>query len=107
MLSFVRKQNTYFPEYLASLPTAGYSGTLQNRFKGKLSSLFKGNIRAKTGSLSSPRLVSTISGYLWHKKHGQIAFAFLQNEERSSQQRGLAGLRYKQEKDLVKIMKLL
>jgi serine-type D-Ala-D-Ala carboxypeptidase/endopeptidase (penicillin-binding protein 4) len=73
LLSYVWKQKTYLPEYLAALSNGGFDGTLKKRFtKSKL----RGCIRAKTGTLTSYR-VYTLGGYILRPRGEPIAFAIL------------------------------
>jgi len=60
LLTYVFKQKTYFPEFIASLPVSGVDGTLSSRFKR---SRLKGIVRAKTGTINSLK-VSTLAGYV-------------------------------------------
>ena len=57
-----------------SLPVAGVSGTLRNRFRA---TSVEGRIRAKTGTL---RGVRALSGYLETSNYGTIAFSILVNQ---------------------------
>jgi PBP4 family serine-type D-alanyl-D-alanine carboxypeptidase len=60
LLTYVSKQKSYFPDFLASLPVSGVDGTLSSRFKR---SKLKGIVRAKTGTINSIK-VSTLAGYM-------------------------------------------
>ena len=60
LLTYVSKQKSYFPDFLASLPVSGVDGTLSSRFKR---SKLKGVVRAKTGTINSIK-VSTLAGYM-------------------------------------------
>jgi D-alanyl-D-alanine carboxypeptidase/D-alanyl-D-alanine-endopeptidase (penicillin-binding protein 4) len=71
LLSYVWKQKTYLPDFLAALPSAGFDGTLKSRFaKSKL----RGIVRAKTGTLNSDN-ISTLAGFLTPSDGGTYAFA--------------------------------
>jgi len=64
--------------FLASLPTAGISGTLRNRMK---QTSVQGIVHAKTGTLSGVR---ALSGYLDHRQHGILVFSILANNSSQS-----------------------
>lgn len=101
LLVQVSKDSRIFPEFLASLPVAGESGTLAHRFTS-MPSDWNGSLRAKTGTLSSPVSVASLSGYFSHPKHGLVAFTVIQNGKkhhapsvlslRESQEKALASL---------------
>ncbi len=61
LLAYVSKQKNYYPDYAASLSSAGVDGTLRSRFQR---SKLKGIVRAKTGTLNSVK-VSTLAGYMF------------------------------------------
>ncbi|MBC7658672.1 MAG: D-alanyl-D-alanine carboxypeptidase/D-alanyl-D-alanine-endopeptidase [Chitinophagaceae bacterium] len=77
VLLYMQKRMDLFPEYLASFPASGWTGTLRKRFKGE--DVLDGMVRAKTGTLTQPVAVSSIAGYMGHPKHGMLAFAILNN----------------------------
>jgi len=68
-----------FPEFFASLPAAGRDGTLKKRFQNGEGKSLAANIRAKTGTLTSPRSVSSLAGYVKTPKDGLLAFAIIGN----------------------------
>lgn len=105
LLVKVGRDYRIFPEFLASLPVAGESGTLEHRF-GASGTQTHGLLRAKTGTLSSPVSVSNLSGYLHHAQHGLVAFAVIQNGKKRQQPSVLA-LRESQEKALMSLLKSL
>jgi D-alanyl-D-alanine carboxypeptidase len=76
LLSYVWKQKSFLPDYLAALSTAGIDGTLKSRFvKSKL----KGMVRAKTGTLNVYG-VNTLAGYLLLPSSTTYAFAIFCNK---------------------------
>ena len=62
-------------QFYQSLPTAGVSGTLTNRFLG---TSLQGRVHAKTGTLTGVR---ALSGYLDHAIYGTIVFSILVNQD--------------------------
>ena len=60
--------------FLASLPVAGISGTLENRMRQTTA---QGTVRAKTGSL---RGVKALSGYMEHPGYGTLVFSIITNQ---------------------------
>lgn len=62
------------PEFYSSLPIAGRSGTLRNRFNGTAA---QGQVFAKTGTLNGVR---ALSGYLEHPTHGTLVFSIVVNQ---------------------------
>ena len=64
--------------YRASLPTAGVTGTLRNRFRNTPA---QGQLRAKTGSMSG---VSSLSGYLDIPGYQPIVFSIIVNQSDQS-----------------------
>jgi D-alanyl-D-alanine carboxypeptidase/D-alanyl-D-alanine-endopeptidase (penicillin-binding protein 4) len=61
----------------ATLPIAGYDGTLKNRFKG---SALQGRLFAKTGTLNATR---ALSGYMIAKSGRTLTFSMFANDEPS------------------------
>jgi serine-type D-Ala-D-Ala carboxypeptidase/endopeptidase (penicillin-binding protein 4) len=74
VLEYAQKQ-AWFPAYLASLPTAGEDGTLNERMK---SPPLAGKIQAKTGSVTHVR---TLSGYAETPGGRKLIFSFLSNNQ--------------------------
>jgi D-alanyl-D-alanine carboxypeptidase/D-alanyl-D-alanine-endopeptidase (penicillin-binding protein 4) len=60
LLTYVSRQKSYYPDFVAALPSAGIDGTLRSRFNR---SRLRGLVRGKTGTLNSVK-VSTLAGYL-------------------------------------------
>jgi D-alanyl-D-alanine carboxypeptidase/D-alanyl-D-alanine-endopeptidase (penicillin-binding protein 4) len=86
-----------FPEFFASLPAAGRDGTLKKRFQNDSKSLAS-NIRAKTGTLTSPRSVSSLAGYVKTPKDGLLVFTIIGNGLEGKAQPGIADLHRFQDK---------
>lgn len=64
--------------YRASLPVAGISGTLQNRFRNTPA---QGILQAKTGSMSG---IAAISGYLDYPNYEPLVFSMIVNQSDQS-----------------------
>jgi D-alanyl-D-alanine carboxypeptidase/D-alanyl-D-alanine-endopeptidase (penicillin-binding protein 4) len=64
--------------YRSSLPTAGVSGTLQNRFQGTAA---QGIVQAKTATLTG---VAALSGYLTPPNYSSIVFSLIVNQSTNS-----------------------
>lgn len=64
--------------YRDSLPVAGVSGSLKNRFRNTVA---QGNIQAKTGSMTG---VSTLSGYLDVPGYQPLVFSVMVNQSEQS-----------------------
>ena len=97
VLLYMQTRMDLFPEFLASFPASGWTGTLKRRFKG--SDVMDGMIRAKTGTLTQPLAVSSLAGYMGHPKHGMLAFAILNNSRSTT----VAEFRKRQDNALRKI----
>lgn len=97
VLLYMQTRMDLFPEFLASFPASGWSGTLKKRFKG--ADVMDGMIRAKTGTLTQPLAVSSLAGYMGHPKHGMLAFAILNNSRSTT----VAEFRQRQDNALRKI----
>lgn len=66
------------PVYRASLPVAGLSGTLQNRFQG---TAVQGILQGKTGTMSG---VVALSGYLDPSNYEPLVFSIIVNQSDQS-----------------------
>ena len=106
-LIFAQNHIKFFPDLMASLPLSGIDGTLKNRFSSKKMAELKGLIRGKTGTLSSPITVSSISGYLQHEKQGLIAFTIIENGKIRKPQPGVYTLQQSHENLIYKIWQQL
>ncbi|MGB3493446.1 MAG: D-alanyl-D-alanine carboxypeptidase [Elainellaceae cyanobacterium] len=60
--------------FYGSLPIAGQSGTLRNRFRNTAA---QGQVHAKTGTLNGVR---ALSGYLEHPRRGTLVFSIMVNQ---------------------------
>lgn len=72
LLTFMTKHK-YFEQFRAALPIAGVDGTLRTRMRGTPA---EGNVRAKTGSLSS---VASLSGYVTTAGGEHLVFSMMLN----------------------------
>ncbi|NRA65242.1 MAG: D-alanyl-D-alanine carboxypeptidase/D-alanyl-D-alanine-endopeptidase [Pseudobacteriovorax sp.] len=105
LLEYMSKRADLYPEFLASLPAAGWDGTLKGRFnRGDLVQL-KGHMRAKTGTLTQPITVSSLAGYVHHPKHGMLAFAIIDNGVARKSQPGVTEFRRRQDLAIRNIIK--
>jgi len=71
-------QTPHAAMYRASLPVAGISGTLQDRFRGTPA---QGILQAKTGTMSG---VAALSGYLSSPNFSPLVFSILVNQSEQS-----------------------
>ncbi|HYT49355.1 MAG TPA: D-alanyl-D-alanine carboxypeptidase/D-alanyl-D-alanine-endopeptidase, partial [Pyrinomonadaceae bacterium] len=72
LLTFMSKHK-YFTQFRDALPIAGVDGTLRTRMRGTPA---EGNVRAKTGSLSS---VASLSGYVTTATGEHLVFSMMLN----------------------------
>ncbi|HKP36873.1 MAG TPA: D-alanyl-D-alanine carboxypeptidase/D-alanyl-D-alanine-endopeptidase [Pyrinomonadaceae bacterium] len=72
LLTFMTKHK-YFAQFREALPIAGVDGTLRNRMRGTAA---EGNVRAKTGSLSS---VASLGGYVTTASGERLVFSMMLN----------------------------
>jgi D-alanyl-D-alanine carboxypeptidase/D-alanyl-D-alanine-endopeptidase (penicillin-binding protein 4) len=107
LLSSLTSQWRFFPEFLASLPLAGESGSLQRRFLKGPGAALKGSVRAKTGTFVDPMVVSSLAGYMMHPTQHLIAFAIIQNGITGKSQPALATLHNNEERGLAEILEIL
>lgn len=107
ILQYTAKNFRIFPEFIASLPIAGKSGTLKDRFDRIPGSALNGILRAKTGTLTEPVSTSTLVGYMDHPSMGLLAFAILQNGKQNQKQSAIADLHKSQERFLAACLKFL
>ncbi|MDZ7934685.1 MAG: D-alanyl-D-alanine carboxypeptidase/D-alanyl-D-alanine-endopeptidase [Emticicia sp.] len=70
---YTMKTDAAFPEYYASIPIVGVSGTVQNLAKGSKAT---GNVRAKSGSISNTR---AFSGYFTASNGEMMSFTYIVN----------------------------
>ena len=72
LLTFMTRHR-YFAQFREALPIAGVDGTLRTRMRGTPA---EGNVRAKTGSLSS---VASLSGYVTTAAGEHLVFSMMLN----------------------------
>ncbi|MDQ3230249.1 MAG: D-alanyl-D-alanine carboxypeptidase/D-alanyl-D-alanine-endopeptidase [Pseudobdellovibrionaceae bacterium] len=104
VLVYMQRNMQLYPEFLASFPSSGLTGTLEKRFKNLGGGDIQGLVRAKTGTLSQPVSVSSLAGYMGHPKHGMLAFAILNNGQSPSNQPTVAEFRKRQDQALYEIL---
>jgi D-alanyl-D-alanine carboxypeptidase/D-alanyl-D-alanine-endopeptidase (penicillin-binding protein 4) len=104
VLVYMHQHMELYPEFLASFPASGLTGTLEKRFKKLGDGEIQGLVRAKTGTLSQPVSVSSLAGYMGHPKHGMLAFAILNNGQSPSNQPTVAEFRRRQDQALFEIL---
>lgn len=73
VLTYIKNNFSQFPEFLSSLPVAGFDGTLKNRMKGTPA---ESHVRAKTGLLTG---VVSLAGYAGKKNGSLTTFVFMFN----------------------------
>lgn len=105
VLSFMERRLDLFPEFLASLPAAGWDGTMNRRFRGDNQGL-AGQVRAKTGTLSEPIAAVALAGYFRHSKHGLVSFAILENGMEGRPQPAIGELRDHQDEVIAALVEL-
>jgi D-alanyl-D-alanine carboxypeptidase/D-alanyl-D-alanine-endopeptidase (penicillin-binding protein 4) len=93
VLLHVENDMRIFPDFLASLPSYGWDGSLHKRMKESQRERIGSLIRAKSGTLSEPVSVSGLAGYLRHPQEGLVAFAILMNGMPGKPQPGVGSLR--------------
>jgi D-alanyl-D-alanine carboxypeptidase/D-alanyl-D-alanine-endopeptidase (penicillin-binding protein 4) len=104
VLVYMHQHMELYPEFLASFPSSGLTGTLEKRFKKLGDGEIQGLVRAKTGTLSQPVSVSSLAGYMGHPKHGTLAFAILNNGQSPGNQPTVAEFRRRQDQALYEIL---
>jgi D-alanyl-D-alanine carboxypeptidase/D-alanyl-D-alanine-endopeptidase (penicillin-binding protein 4) len=72
LLTFMSRHK-YFAQFREALPVAGVDGTLRSRMRGTPA---EGNVRAKTGTLSS---VASLSGYVTAASGERLVFSMMLN----------------------------
>jgi len=77
LLTYMSRQ-PYFDVFRDALPIAGVDGTLRTRMRGTAAA---GNLRAKTGSLSS---VASLSGYVTSAAGERLVFSMMLNNYRDA-----------------------
>ena len=79
LLRYIAGRLEILPDFLASLPVSGRNGTMQKRFNDNLTGHLQGKVRAKTGTLTSPRLAIGLAGFFEHPRHGVCGFSIIHN----------------------------
>ncbi len=73
LLRYMQNKSRWFDDFLNSLPVGGYSGTLEDMFKGTRA---EGNVRAKSGTIDGAK---SYSGYVTTKSGREVAFSMMVN----------------------------
>jgi PBP4 family serine-type D-alanyl-D-alanine carboxypeptidase len=81
-------QSTYrdfrvFADLMGSLPVGGQTGTLKNRFKRVGPNIQAQKVRAKTGTIWSRQVVTSLVGFTQLASGEQVAFALIENDQRN------------------------
>jgi len=95
---------TGFPAYLAALPIIGEEGTLKKRFSLPFQKHLQGRLRAKTGTLTEPVHVSSLSGYSRLRNGDWVSFAIIVNGIKSKTKIDQKLIRDAIDSDLAKIL---
>lgn len=74
----------YFADLIGSLPIGGQTGTLKNRFRKLGSDFDPQKVRAKTGTLWSKNVVTSLVGFTRTASGEPVVFALIENDERNS-----------------------
>ena len=106
-LQYMHDHPDVFPEFYASLPMASRDGTMEKRFRSKDSSQWASSVRAKTGTLTEPVTVSSLAGYLYHPKHGLVAFAIIHNGVPKEAQPDLGELHQIEDRAITRLFNLM
>ncbi len=104
LLKHAENDMTIFPDFLASLPSYGWDGSLHKRMKASERERIGSLVRAKSGTLTDPVSVSGLAGYLKHPSEGMVAFAILMNGVSGKTQPGIASLRATQDQALAELL---
>jgi D-alanyl-D-alanine carboxypeptidase/D-alanyl-D-alanine-endopeptidase (penicillin-binding protein 4) len=94
-----------FPAFLAAFPSPGYEGTLKRRFSNStLQQRLKECLKAKTGTLTLPVDVVSLSGYSRTKDQRWSAFSVIVNGSQSHRNFGIERLRHAIDIDISRIL---
>ena len=99
LLTHVAQRMKIFPDFIASLPASGLEGTVSERLAD-----YRGLIRLKTATLTSPFSVSGIAGYYLSARHGLVAFAIISNGRPDRSQPSIVSLRRQQDQLLAHLV---
>jgi D-alanyl-D-alanine carboxypeptidase/D-alanyl-D-alanine-endopeptidase (penicillin-binding protein 4) len=72
-----------FADLLGGLPVGGNTGTLKSRFKKLGGGFHTEKVRAKTGTLWSKQVVTSLVGFTQTNSGELVLFVFLENDERN------------------------
>jgi len=86
LLSYMKNEGRYFPEYFNSLPEAGKEGTLKSYFKDPV---FDSRLRAKSGSMTRVR---SYAGYFTTLSGKQMVFSIIINNYTGTSRHIIAGI---------------
>ena len=94
-----------FPAFLAAFPIPGDEGTLKSRFSNSaLQRMLRERIKAKTGTLTVPVDVVSLSGYSRTKDQRWSAFSVIVNGSPTHPNFGIEGLRHAIDIDISRIL---
>lgn len=93
MVTFAYRENRVFADLLGSLPAGAQTGTLKGRFKRAGGDFEPGKVRAKTGTLWSRQVATSLTGVTSTATGEKVVFSLIENDRRhdAGLLRGLKG----------------
>jgi D-alanyl-D-alanine carboxypeptidase/D-alanyl-D-alanine-endopeptidase (penicillin-binding protein 4) len=82
-LAFAYREFRVFADLLGSLPSGGETGTLKSRFKRGGEDFDAEKVRAKTGTLWSKQLATSLTGITSTASGEKVLFSLIENDQRN------------------------